>query len=86
MSPNASVAEKSWIQKTPGICGGDACLRDTRVPVWSVINALRLGASRAELLTYFVTPLSPADVQAALDYYEEHGEEIDTEIRLNEEA
>jgi uncharacterized protein (DUF433 family) len=83
---SAKILEKSWIQKTPTICGGDACIRDTRIPVWSLVVARQLGASAEELRTYFVTPLTAADVQAALDYYAEHTPEIDNEIRLNEEA
>ena len=78
--------EKSWIQKTPGVCGGDARIRDTRIPVWSVVNALHGGVSAQALLTHFVTPLTTADVQAAIAYYDEHSEEIDNAIRLNEEA
>jgi uncharacterized protein (DUF433 family) len=31
--------EHSWIQKTPDICGGDACILTTRIPVWSVVVA-----------------------------------------------
>ena len=86
MSSIVSPIEKSWIQKTPAVCGGDACIRDTRIPVWSVVQAHRLGVSPQELLIHFVTPLTPADVQAALTYYDEHAEEINHEIRLNEEA
>jgi type III restriction enzyme len=86
MSSKILQTEKSWIMKTPTICGGDACIRDTRVPVWSVVQARRLGASDQELLSYFVTPLTPDDVQAAMQYYEEHAAEIDEEIRLNQEA
>jgi uncharacterized protein (DUF433 family) len=88
LMPTMEVFRKgqSWIQKTPDICGGDACIRDTRIPVWSLVAAQRLGASEEELLTYFVTPLSPADVQAALGYFETNPEEIEEEIRLNQEA
>jgi uncharacterized protein (DUF433 family) len=78
--------EQSWIQKTPDVCGGDACIRNTRVPVWALVVARQRGISDAELLHHFVTPLSVADVQAALVYYERHPEEIDEEIRLNQEA
>jgi uncharacterized protein (DUF433 family) len=78
--------EHSWIQKTPGVCGGDACIHKTLIPVWSLVAARHLGASDADLLRYFVTPLTPADVAAAFDYYERNREEIDEEIRLNEEA
>jgi uncharacterized protein (DUF433 family) len=81
-----SRTEKSWIQKTPSICGGDACIRDTCIPVWSIIRPHQLGASALDMRTYFVTPLSADDILAALKYYGEHTEEIDSEIHLNEEA
>lgn len=81
-----SNPDKSWIQKTPAICGGDACVRNTRIPVWSLVQAHHLGATTQELQTYFVTPLTADDVRAALAYYESHLEEIDNEIRLNQEA
>jgi uncharacterized protein (DUF433 family) len=77
---------QSWIQKTPEICGGDACIRDTRVPVWSLVVARRLGVSDQDLLRYFVTPLKSADVEAAWNYYQQHPEEIDSAIRQNQEA
>jgi uncharacterized protein (DUF433 family) len=78
--------EQSWIRKTPGRCGGRACIRDTRIPVWSLVVARRLGVSDADLLRYFVTPLTPADVEAAWAYYGQHSEEIEADIRENEDA
>jgi len=78
--------DQSWIEKTPGKCGGRACLRNTRVPVWSLVVARGLGVSDSDLLHYFVTPLTSADIQAAWAYYEQHPEEIDTDIRQNENA
>jgi uncharacterized protein (DUF433 family) len=29
------------ITKTPGICGGDACVRGTRIPVWLLLVSPR---------------------------------------------
>ena len=84
--PEAVAPQVSWIQKRPEVCGGDACVRDTRIPVWSVIVARRLGVSNIALRNYFVTPLMPADIQAALRYFEQYQEEIDCSIRLNEVA
>jgi uncharacterized protein (DUF433 family) len=77
--------ETSWIQKTPGVCGGQACIRTLRLPVWSVVQARRLGATDEELLNYFVVPLTPADVQAAWTYYDQNREEIEDDIRQNTE-
>ena len=76
----------SWIAKTPGKCGGRACIRDTRIPVWSLVVARRLGASDSELVNYFVTPLTPADVEAAWMYFEGNREEIELDIQENENA
>lgn len=78
--------EDSWIQKTPDICGGDPCIRNTRIPVWSIVSARHRGATQDQLLSYFVTPLTPGDIRAAIAYYEQHAEEIDQEIRQNQEA
>ena len=78
--------EQSWIQKTPGKCGGRACIRTTRIPVWSLLVARRLGVPDPELIHYFVTPLTAADIQAAWVYYERNPEEIETDIRQNENA
>ncbi len=74
------------IEKTEGVCGGSACVAGTRVPVWSIIETWRRGVSAKELQTYFVRPLSGAEVRAALDYFQDHAEEIEEEIRRNEEA
>jgi uncharacterized protein (DUF433 family) len=77
---------EAWIQKTPDVCGGDACIRNTRIPVWSLVVAQRLGVSDADLQQHFVTPLSAADIEAAFAYFEKHPEEIEEDIRLNHEA
>jgi uncharacterized protein (DUF433 family) len=74
------------IEKTEGVCGGTACVAGTRVPVWSIVETWRRGVSEKELQTYFVRPLSGADVKAALEYFEEHPQEIEEEIRRNAEA
>ncbi len=33
----------SWISKQPNRCGGDACVRDTRITVWGLVINRRLG-------------------------------------------
>jgi predicted transcriptional regulator len=39
------TATASWISRKPDCCGGDACVRDTRIPVWTLVEAARRGAS-----------------------------------------
>jgi uncharacterized protein (DUF433 family) len=75
----------TWVSKQPDRCGGDACIRDTRVPVWILVNSRRLGASEAEILTSYPT-LNRADLQTAWAYAADNAAEIDRAIRENEEG
>src|SRR5262245_57867521 len=54
----------SWISKQPGRCGGEACVRDTRIPVWGVVAYRRLGMTDEQILQA-VQGLTPADLEAA---------------------
>jgi uncharacterized protein (DUF433 family) len=74
---------KSWIQKTSSVCGGRACIRNTRITVWGLVNSRRLGGTDEQILTN-VVGLTPEDLLAAWDYYRDHPEEIDEDIRENE--
>ena len=78
-----TTKKKSWVEKTPGVCGGRACIRSTRITVWGVVNSRRLGATD-ELILKNIVGLTPEDLQAAQDYYREHTAEIDEDIRDNE--
>jgi len=75
----------SWISKKPDRCGGDACVRDMRLPVWVLVNYRRLGSSDAEILQAYPS-LTPADLTAAWEYAAANPDEIDRDIRENEEG
>lgn len=77
--------QQSWISKKTGICGGDACIRNHRIPVWALVNFRRLGGTEAEILQGYPA-LNPDDLRAAWNYYEANKEEIDRAIRENEEG
>jgi uncharacterized protein (DUF433 family) len=74
------------IQKTPGVIGGDACIGKTRIAVWMLVQARKLGMNDEEIRTRYNPPLNQADLDAAWEYYEQHSAEIDQAIRENEEA
>jgi type III restriction enzyme len=42
--------EKNLVQKTPGVCGENARIRDTRIPVWTLVSFRQQGAANEELL------------------------------------
>lgn len=71
------------ITKDAAICGGDACIRGHRIPVWVLVNCRRLGASVAEVLNAYPV-LTLADLEDAWDYAAENAAEIDHAISENE--
>jgi uncharacterized protein (DUF433 family) len=73
----------SWISKKPDRCGGDACVRDTRITVWGLAAYRLLGMSDAEILRT-VQGLTRDDLETAWEYAAAHAEEIDQAIRDNE--
>ena len=75
----------SWISKKPDRCGGDACVRDSRITVWGLAAYRRLGLSDAKILQS-VQGLTPADLEAAWGYAAANELEIDEAIRANEEG
>jgi len=67
------------IQKTPRICGGSPHIRNTRIPVRSLVQYRQLGTSDSELLEIYPSLKQP-DLKAAWKYYDLYQNEIDQEI------
>jgi uncharacterized protein (DUF433 family) len=73
----------SQIEATPGIAGGKPRIAGRRITVQNiVIWHERLGWSADEIAAEY--GLSPADIRAALDYYQEHREVMDRSIQEDE--
>lgn len=72
----------SAIEHTAGVCGGEACIGRTRIAVWMLEEARRLGASEEQLLADY-PGLSNADLAAAWAYVGAHREEIERAIQTN---
>lgn len=72
------------IKKTPGVCGGDACVGNTRIPIWSLVNNRHLGMSDASILEAF-PDLTAADLVNAWAYADAHPDEISAAIKENTE-
>lgn len=73
------------IESRPGVVGGSACIVRTRIPVWLLEQARRLGMSEAEILTAYPS-LRAEDLVNAWSYVRLHREEIDRAIEDNETA
>ena len=77
----ATVTDR--ITKNPNVCGGDACIRGTRVTIWGLVRQQQLGATDEEILRA-VQGLTLADLQAAWQYAGANAEEVNQAIRENE--
>jgi uncharacterized protein (DUF433 family) len=70
------------IFRTPGVCGGEACIRRTRIPIWLLEEGRRNGASDTQLLASH-PELDADDLAAAWAYVRENRSEIDHAISEN---
>ncbi len=73
------------IDSHPDVCGGEACIVRTRIPVWLLEQAHRLGISEQSLLAAY-TSLRTEDLVNAWGYARSHSAEIEAGIRENEAA
>ena len=71
------------IESNPGICGGEPCIVRTRIPIWVLVQAKRLGKNDADLLQAYPT-LRAEDITNAWAYARSHLEEIERQIQENE--
>ena len=78
------TAEKRHIELTPGVCGGRARIAGHRIRVQDIVLWTEQGRSAAQIVADF-PQLSLADVYAALAYYHDHREEINRQIREDDE-
>jgi len=79
---NGSAEAAPAIRRTPGVCGGAACIRMTRIAVWMLEESRRSGVSETDLLSDY-PDLDEEDLSAAWKYVCEHQEEIETAIAAN---
>lgn len=73
------------ITKTPGVCGGRACIAGHRIRVMDIVVLHEMrGMSPAEIV-YQYPGITVADVHAALTYYFDNLDEIKQEFQKDEE-
>jgi uncharacterized protein (DUF433 family) len=72
----------SAIESRPGVCGGEPCIARTRIPVWVLEQARRMGTSETELLRIYPI-LQSEDLANVWAYVRLHQEEISRQIEAN---
>jgi uncharacterized protein (DUF433 family) len=80
-----SKSTEDRITRSPGVCGGKACIAGHRVRVLDVVVwHEHQGMTPDEIVSHIPT-LTLADVHAALAYYFDHIDEIQQEMRAERE-
>src|SRR5947207_15385999 len=67
------------IESKPDVMGGAPCITRTRIPVWLLEQARRLGTTEADLLRDYPT-LTVQDLANAWNFVRSHRAEIDAQI------
>lgn len=81
-----TIGSSAWgIAKTPGVCGGEACIAGTRIAVWLLVEARRLDISETQLLNDY-PHITSADLVNAWAYADAHPEEIEAAIHDNNQV
>jgi uncharacterized protein (DUF433 family) len=75
----------SGIESTPEVSGGVPRIAGTEIAVWTLEQVRRMGSSEADLLRDF-PGLRAADLVNAWTYVAAHPDEIEEQIRKNEDA
>ncbi|GCA91904.1 DUF433 domain-containing protein [Microcystis aeruginosa] len=78
-------SDSSRVTKTAGVCDGEACIENTRIPVWLLVSLRHQGSTDAELLSFY-PQLNAGDLVNAWAYAKAHPEEIETAIKEEEEV
>lgn len=73
------------VESTPGVFGGEPHIVRTRIPVWLLVEARRLGTSEADLLRAYPS-LRAEDLANAWAYARVHKADIEQQIADNEAA
>jgi uncharacterized protein (DUF433 family) len=73
------------IDKDQAICGGEARIARTRIPIWLLVVARRSGWSEGETLANYPS-LCADDLSHAWAYFAANADEIERDIYENESA
>lgn len=88
MIPGMATAAKlvyAHIVKEPGYCGGKAAIDATRVRVMNVVFLWKQSKTIAAIQECY-PDLNEGQIHAALSYYYDHLDEIEAELKRDEES
>jgi uncharacterized protein (DUF433 family) len=85
MASAAKPAVYAHIRQTPGVCGGQPTIGDTRIRVKNIVVLLKGGQTPEQMLVEYPS-LTKAQVREALTYYYDNAEEIEAALEEDEHS
>jgi uncharacterized protein (DUF433 family) len=86
MSATAVGVSKEHITKTPGVCGGRACIAGHRIRVMDIVAQRDMAGLTPEAIASTYDGITLADVYAALAYALDHRDEIEADFEVHRQA
>src|SRR5688500_13161036 len=77
---------KEHITKTPGVCGGRACIAGHRIRVMDIVLMHEEGGMSPAAIVEQFPSITLADVHAALAYYHDNRAEIEHDFEVHRQA
>lgn len=85
MSVDTTTVVHASISKQPAVCGGRACIDGTRIRVQDIFVWHELLGQTADEIVSRFPQLTMGAVYAALAYYWDHREEIQSDIQADDD-
>lgn len=76
----------SHITKNPTVCGGKACIDNTRIRVMDIVQLQREGKKPEEMRNVFAVQLTLGQIYSALAYADDNAAEIEADFARDEEV
>ncbi len=83
MGQAAEKIDHPYVTQIDGVCGGKPVIAGTRVPVWAIVGYHFNLKFPIDQILETIPHLTHAQVYDALSYYYDHKDEIDEQLRLN---
>lgn len=86
MATATKIVASAQITKDPRVCGGKACIDNTRIRVIDIVQLKTEGCTPEEMQDVFAVPLTLAQIHLALAYAAAHPEEIEAAFLAGDQA
>ena len=86
MATAPRIVASAQITKDPRVCGGKACIDNTRIRVIDIVQLQREDHRPEDMCEAFAVPLTLAQIHLALAYAAEHADEIEADFAAGGQA